>query len=144
MSSTNSLTVRVFDEVRAPFMNAEVEVNGQKIEPSPKSGLHEAKGLKLGTVRIRVFAEGLQEEIRDIDIVRGRNDAVVILGRVGQLFYRRSGARVPFDPPNELVGVTLRKASPRSSRCGIENGRQAGQCGQGHRDVGAANDAPPK
>ncbi|ALQ51127.1 S8 family serine peptidase [Nitrosomonas ureae] len=111
MSSTNSLTVRVFDEVRAHCLNANVEVNGQKIEPSPKSGHYEAKGLKLGTVRVRVFAEGLQEEIRDIDIVRGRNDAVVILGRVGQLFYRRSGARVPFDPPNELVGVTLRKAS---------------------------------
>lgn len=111
MSSTNSLTIRVFDEERALCLNANVEVNGQKIEPSPKPGHFEAKGLKLGTVRVRVFAEGYQEEIREIDIVGARNEAVFILGRVGQLFYRRSGARVPFDPPTELVGVTLRKAS---------------------------------
>jgi hypothetical protein len=54
---------------------------------------------------------GLDEETREVEVALARTEALFILGRVGQPFYRRSGAKVPFDPPGGAVGVTLRLAA---------------------------------
>lgn len=111
MSSTQSLSVRVFDELRNPLSRAEVDVNGRRIRPSAQPGRYEAKGLRPGKVRVRVAAEGLEEQTREVEVALARTEVMFILGRVGQPFYRRSGAKVPFDPPGGAVGATLRLAT---------------------------------
>ncbi|MES2666130.1 MAG: S8 family serine peptidase [Pseudomonadota bacterium] len=110
MSPTQSLHIRVFDTSRAPLAGAEVEVDGRQVRPLAAPGQYEAKGLPQGKVRVRVVASGLEAEVREVEIGPARTEAIFILGQIGQPFYRRSGARVPFDPPQGAVGVTLRQA----------------------------------
>jgi subtilisin family serine protease len=117
MSLISSLRVRVVDESRSPLPHATVEIEGRRISPS-MPGLFEAKGLRAGSVRVSVAAEGLAEETRDVEVGRGHPEAIFILGAEGRRFYRRSGARVPFDPPVGAVGVTLREPDREEGEAG--------------------------
>lgn len=112
MASILRLRIVVLDMARRPVDATSVTVNGRDAARSEGPGRFVAQGVRAGsTVRLTVQANGFESEARDVTIAGERPEAVFILGPANAPFYRRNGARVPFDPPRGEIGVTLRRTS---------------------------------
>jgi len=104
----SSLHIRVLNLHRSPLEKANVKVSGASSVQQTSPGNYVAYGLPNKTIEVVVEAEGLAAEQRQVPIKLGQNFELFILAERGLPAYRKGSVRVPFHPPAEMLGVTVR------------------------------------
>ena len=64
-------------------------------------------GLPTGIYKIHAEAKGLESQEREVILNSGEHDELFILGKKGMPFYYRGKVKVPFQPDEKLIGVTV-------------------------------------
>lgn len=57
---------------------------------------------------VRAEAEGLESDEREVQVAPGGIKDISILGKKGMPFYYRGKVKVPFEPPSDLLGVSVK------------------------------------
>jgi hypothetical protein len=75
---------------------------------SQAAGGYVFEGLEAGRYRIEVASRGLESETRDVEVGREDQRERFYLCKKGMLAYIRGSVRIPVEPPEGLVAVSLR------------------------------------
>lgn len=117
-----TVEIKVFDYKRKVLPNARVNLK-QLGGKAPKTinlnydkqrGVYQAVGILPGSYLLQAKFTGLEPDEREIRVDPcSRLRDVFYLGKKGMPFYYRGKVKVPFEPPKELLGVSVRPAIRR-------------------------------
>lgn len=108
--------VAVFDYKRKPLSNARVTLKPLRKKPSKVIDLkfdkqwqvYRAADITPDHYLLRAEAKGFEPDQRGVKVDPGGLKERFILGKKGMPFYYRGKVKVPFEPPIDLLGVSIR------------------------------------
>lgn len=108
--------VRVFDYKRKMLSSARVDLKplAGKVQKAVSLNfdkqrlVYRAVGIRLGKYLLQAMAKGLEPDERDVRVGPGGLKDTFNLGKKGMPFYYRGKVKVPFEPPRDLLGVSIR------------------------------------
>jgi len=122
MLSTDKIHVRVVDITRTPLPRANVVLKrldgtgkASKLDFDKHSGLFTSEPMEAGLFRVEVSATNLQAQMRELRIPHAATPEMFILGKPNAIYYQRGTMKVPVEPRENLIAVTLTQ-EPRQKR----------------------------
>jgi subtilisin family serine protease len=116
MRAKTCVQVSVFDYQRIPLPNAQVTLKSLeqgydqviRLEYDARRRAYQAADVRPGQYVVRAEAKGFEPQEREVQVDPAGIKDTFILGKEGMPFYYRGKARVPFEPPEDLLGVSVR------------------------------------
>jgi subtilisin family serine protease len=110
-----TVEVTVYDATNRLLPNARVTIEPQgqasceaiSLEFNEQLGVYRATGISPGLYSLQAEAEGFECDRREVQVDSSGLKDLFILGREGMLFFYRGKVRVPFEPPRDLLAVSL-------------------------------------